>query len=487
MTVQFQAPPGWPQPPAGWQPDEGWLPDASWPVPPPGWRFWCDELGRTSSGPLLTWDDEPAGPGNVSPVPQWGTPSSARVERGGGTAPSSRAVARGRVHPGWWVCLVLFLVLLGALSSGVAGALISAGLTLLVLSVIAIVRGGVAWALIGSRRSGGWTAGGAVALLAIGGALSPAAAEQPASTVTADPAVTAAATPSTTPTSSASPVDPLLAAIAAAPAGSTLATLGELGIRAAGDVTGYTRSAFGPAWADIDRNGCDTRNDVLRRDLRAVVIKAGTGGCVVLSGTLIDQYTGENLPYVKGGATVSIDHVVALADAWRTGAQAWSVTKRAQFANDPLNLVSTSSAVNVSKGDQDAAGWLPAAGASQCLYVARRVGVKAKYGVWITPEERAAIGQVLQNCGSSTPPSAQPIPLMPKLTPTVKTTTAKPEPKPAPKPKPKPTGSSTPEPPTDVYYANCTQARAAGAAPLYQGEPGYRSGLDRDHDGVACE
>ena len=84
--------------------------------------------------------------------------------------------------------------------------------------------------------------------------------------------------------------------------------------------TGYARSEFGPAWADVDKNGCDTRNDILRRDLTQVVFKPGTKDCVVLSGVLIDKYSGETINFVRGNSTsslVQIDHVVALSDAWQ--------------------------------------------------------------------------------------------------------------------------------------------------------------------------
>ena len=283
----------------------------------------------------------------------------------------------------------------------------------------------------------------------------------------------------------------MTAAIGAAAAGSPLAVLGTLTVRGAAEVAGYSRAQFGQAWADIDRNGCDTRNDVLRRDLTDVVVKPGTHGCVVLGGTLLDPYSGDTVSYAKGDSMVSVDHVVALADGWRTGANAWTAAKRAQFANDPLNLLATTTSANKAKADHDAAGWLPEPTAVRCSYVARQVAVKAKYGASVTPQERTAIGQVLQSCGSAVLPSAPPIPLMPKLTPTASAepvTSAKPTTPTTPtKPKPEKTTSPPPAPPAGVYYANCSAARAAGAAPIHVGEPGYRSGLDRDGDGVACE
>lgn len=173
--------------------------------------------------------------------------------------------------------------------------------------------------------------------------------------------------------------------------------------------TGYARAAFGQAWADTDRNGCDTRNDVLRRDMRPYVLKAGTNGCLVLSGTLRDPYTTKIITFVRGPASarVQVDHVVALSDAWQKGAQGWTATKRRAFANDGLNLLAVDGPTNQRKSDGDAATWLPPAKGYRCRYVARQATVKRKYGLWVTPAERAAMLGVLTTClnsGSSSRP-----------------------------------------------------------------------------------
>ncbi len=144
-----------------------------------------------------------------------------------------------------------------------------------------------------------------------------------------------------------------------APASSARALLDGLRVQGRGPLTGYDREAFGPAWADADRNGCDTRNDVLRRDLSDVVLKPGTRGCVVLSGRLTDPYTGAQVPHVRGGGAVEIDHVVALADAWQKGAAGWTAERRLAFANDPLELQAVATPVNRAKGGGDAATWVP--------------------------------------------------------------------------------------------------------------------------------
>ena len=146
--------------------------------------------------------------------------------------------------------------------------------------------------------------------------------------------------------------------------GTAVTTLATLTIKGRAPRTGYDRDLFGQAWADVDRNGCDTRNDILRRDLTRYTLKAGTHGCLVLKGTLNDPYTGTTISFVRGQGTsnaVQIDHVVALSDAWQKGAQQWSQTRRTAFANDPLNLLAVDGPTNLRKGDGDAATWLPPA------------------------------------------------------------------------------------------------------------------------------
>jgi hypothetical protein len=163
--------------------------------------------------------------------------------------------------------------------------------------------------------------------------------------------------------------------------------------------TGYTRAQFGAPWSDVDHNGCDTRNDVLHRDLTTVVLTGGA--CVVATGTLADPYTARTIAFVRGKApssAVQIDHLVALSDAWQTGAQALSVTKRTALANDPRNLLAVDGPTNSAKGDSDAAGWLPPNKAFRCTYVARQVQVKDAYQLWVTPAERTAIADVLKGC-----------------------------------------------------------------------------------------
>ena len=173
--------------------------------------------------------------------------------------------------------------------------------------------------------------------------------------------------------------------------------------------TGYTRAQFGQAWADVDRNGCDTRNDILKRDLTGHVFKEKTHDCVVLSGTLVDPYSGETINFVRGNVTsmeVQIDHVVALSNAWQTGAFKLTLEQRTAMANDPLNLLAVKGKLNSQKGDGDAATWLPPLKSYRCDYVARQVAVKLKYKLWFTAPEKEAIVRILKSCPEKALPTS---------------------------------------------------------------------------------
>jgi hypothetical protein len=173
--------------------------------------------------------------------------------------------------------------------------------------------------------------------------------------------------------------------------------------------TGYTRAQFGPAWADVDRNGCDTRNDILKRDLINLVFKEKTNGCTVLSGTLVDPFSGETINFVQGAKTssdVQIDHSVALSNAWQTGAFKLTPEQRKAFANDPLNLLAVKGKLNSQKGDGDAATWLPPLKSYRCDYVARQIAVKIKYKLWFTAPEKEAMIRILKTCPEKVLPTS---------------------------------------------------------------------------------
>ncbi|WP_224792250.1 HNH endonuclease family protein, partial [Corynebacterium amycolatum] len=182
--------------------------------------------------------------------------------------------------------------------------------------------------------------------------------------------------------------------------------LNQLEIKGRAPKTGYARDEFGQRWSDdisaeFGHNGCDTRNDILNRDLINKEYKPNTRDCVVLSGQLLDPYTGTMIEFQRGRDTssaVQIDHVVALSDAWQKGAQQLSPEVRQDFANDPLNLLAVDGPANQQKRDSDAASWVPANKPFRCQYVARQVAVKQKYNLWVTQAESDAIDRWLSTC-----------------------------------------------------------------------------------------
>jgi len=176
-----------------------------------------------------------------------------------------------------------------------------------------------------------------------------------------------------------------------------LTVLNNLEVKGRAPKTGYARAQF-PHWSDPDRNGCDARNDTLKRDLTNITFKEGTRECKVIAGQLLDPFSGKVITFSTDKVVVDIDHVVALSNAWQTGAAYFDKNKRSQIANDPLNLLAVDAKLNRKKGDGDAATWLPPYKAFRCEYVARQVAVKAKYGLWVTQPEKAAIGKILSTC-----------------------------------------------------------------------------------------
>ena len=241
------------------------------------------------------------------------------------------------------------------------------------------------------------TAAAVLAALLRTGCVAPAALTDVEATHPAPPAASeliAAASPSPTPSPSPSPTpEP---SEAPAEVGTALAVLETLVIKGRAPKTGYDRDEFGSGWVDVDRNGCDTRNDMLQ--LRLVDLDM-SGPCKVMAGDLLDPFTGEWVHFERGGESeVDIDHLVALSDAWQKGAQQWEFAQRVAFANDPLNLEPVDAGENRAKGDADAATWLPPDTTYRCEYVARQIAVKSKYGVWVTQAEHDAMAKVLGTC-----------------------------------------------------------------------------------------
>jgi hypothetical protein len=184
------------------------------------------------------------------------------------------------------------------------------------------------------------------------------------------------------------------------PSGSAAAALESLPVKGRAPKNDYDRSAFGQAWFDADRNGCDTRNDILRRDLNDVAFSKGSR-CKVASGTFHEPYTGARVTFTRGADSskaVQIDHVVALGDAWQKGARQLTLQERQSLANDPINLIAADGPANQKKSASDAASWLPGNKALRCHYVARQISVKAAYMLWVTQAEKDAMDRVLDSC-----------------------------------------------------------------------------------------
>lgn len=253
-----------------------------------------------------------------------------------------------------------------------------------------------------------------------------------------------------------------------------VAQLETLKVKGRAAKTGYKRSNFGATWADVNKNKCDTRNDILKRDLKSVKYRSGSK-CKIDSGTLADPYTNKVISFKYGASTsskVQIDHVVALSDAWQKGAQKLSKTKRTALANDPLNLVAVDGPTNSKKGDKDAATWLPPSKAVRCEYVARQIAVKAKYGLWVTSAEKNAMKTILKKCPKQKVATSGAFVTKPKVT--TPTTPA---------PKPTPVAPSK----LDPKFSSCKEAKSKGYGPYKRGSTEYTWYRDGDGDGVVCE
>ena len=392
-------------------------------------------------------------------------------------SPSIRAVPLSR----WLVGgLLLLAAIIGAGSSGFGGFLVVVGVSALVTGIVAVTKRRRTWAGIPSRSAAMLVTAVGLVVTLIGGGVYGAQnpKEQTPPLAAPTPSYTAPTAPTThEPETDETPLDPettvgadtepsVVIGNASTTSTTAMALLETLPVKGRAPKTGYDRTAkFGTAWVDVDRNGCDTRNDILARDLTDTAL---SGRCKVLSGVLADPYTGKTINFLRGNTTstlVQIDHVVALLDAWQKGAQQLTQAQRVAFANDPMNLFATDGPTNAQKGAGDAATWLPPNKTFRCEYVARQVSVKATYGLWITSSEKEQIARVLSDCDGQmaytsafTPPAPPPAAARDKA-----------------------------HPSPEVCCKNCTAVRAAGAAPIRAGQPGYGKHLDRDGDGVGCE
>lgn len=290
--------------------------------------------------------------------------------------------------------------------------------------------------------------------------------------------------------------------------GSALDAVGKLPV-SDNEYSGYKRNEFGASWADINNNGCDTRNDVLSFHMKSVKT---SDGCKVSNGILTDSYTLSTMNFSsdRSGGGIDIDHVVALSNGWKSGLANASADTRLKFANDPLNLLPVDAGYNRTKGDKNTAEWIPSSmlklGGNKfkptvdCPYVARQVAVKSAYKLNVTTAERKAMQSVLSACPSEPLPTNGSIinhdrPSSGELSvniqnakgntankapSTQKETKSTSKPKQAPKPK-----SSSSK--TDPDMGTCGKAKSAGYGPYTSADAEYSFYQDRDKDGVVCE
>ncbi|MFI1728208.1 HNH endonuclease family protein [Streptomyces acidicola] len=170
--------------------------------------------------------------------------------------------------------------------------------------------------------------------------------------------------------------------------------LAELPVRDE-DRTGYERDKF-KHWIDADRDGCNTRAEVLLEE--AVIPPERTGRCTLTGGRWYSPYDDR---YIDGPRGLDIDHLVPLAEAWDSGASSWSPAEREAYANDlgdDRALIAVSAASNRSKADQDPSTWLPPAEGYRCQYVTDWVADKTRWGLSIDAVESASLAQGLGQC-----------------------------------------------------------------------------------------
>ncbi|GGQ49749.1 HNH endonuclease family protein [Couchioplanes azureus] len=170
--------------------------------------------------------------------------------------------------------------------------------------------------------------------------------------------------------------------------------LNALAVDAEGSGAGYSREKF-PHWDDVE-GSCNTRETVLRRDGAGVVVD---DACQATSGSWLSPYDGQTW---TDAADVDIDHLVPLAEAWRSGAAAWSTERREQFANDMTHpqLIAVTDDVNQAKGDQDPAEWLPPRTDFRCTYAKMWISVKHSWELTLQDAEKSALQGLLDSCTS---------------------------------------------------------------------------------------
>ncbi len=169
----------------------------------------------------------------------------------------------------------------------------------------------------------------------------------------------------------------------------------------------YRRAAFGESWTDENsapggHNGCDTRNDILDRDLiEKTYVAISRCPTAVATGVLYDPYTNAVVHFTRGeqvGAAVQIDHLVPLALAWDLGARNWTDEMRTRFANDPANLIAVSGGANQDKGDGEPARWMPPNTSFWCQYAMQFIAVLRGYGLPVDAPSAIVLRGATKTC-----------------------------------------------------------------------------------------
>ncbi|EFL93556.1 hypothetical protein HMPREF0574_1286 [Mobiluncus curtisii subsp. curtisii ATCC 35241] len=181
--------------------------------------------------------------------------------------------------------------------------------------------------------------------------------------------------------------------------GGSLHELCALKVRKDAGPDGYQRDLFGAGWMDPDGNGCDTRADILARDFQSPRFDDSAKPCRLTGGTFHDPYTGKTMQFeTPPGRKVQIDHVVALGNAWKSGAWAWTKAQREAYANDPSVLLAADGPANQQKSDASADAWMPSNRNFRCAYARQQIDIKYRWNLTVTAPEKAALLSALAKC-----------------------------------------------------------------------------------------
>lgn len=230
--------------------------------------------------------------------------------------------------------------------------------------------------------------------------------------------------------------------------------------------TGYVRSKF-KLWDDVNHDCQNTRAEVLAQESHVPT----SGGCTIATGRWVSYYDGQ---VITDASQLDIDHVVPLAEAWDSGARAWSAAKREAYANDLTDkrpLVAVSASANRSKGDSDPAQWMPTFG--QCRYIMQWTVTKVRWGLSVDGAEKRQLRRIASHCPNRRFTTHKAVVTFVGRTTSSSSTTS---------------GGGTSSASLDPRFSTCTEAIAHGYGPYYAGrDPEYYWYEDRDHDGIVCE